>query len=152
MALCMEKEKETEMEMEMEMDEEMEEVTDQPFDSDEIDFDYEFDAAMYYDFTRPETEMEMRGAEDWFKFAGTYPPSPFVVKLTGEKEARAECTSIELKGVQNNREDPENSGINMESTVKVNLPRCSSFMKPTASYLAKQNQPRGIHSTTVLRR
>ena len=75
MALCMEKEKETEMEMEMEMDEEMEEVTDQPFDSDEIDFDYEFDAAMYYDFTRPETEMEMRGAEDWFKFAGTYPPS-----------------------------------------------------------------------------
>ncbi|KAG7035616.1 Protein TPX2 [Cucurbita argyrosperma subsp. argyrosperma] len=183
MALCMEKEKETEMEMEMEMDEEMEEVTDQPFDSDEIDLDYEFDAAMYYDFTRPETEMEMRGAEDWFKFAGTYPPSPFVVKLTGEKEARAECTSIELKGVQNNREDPENSGImcissfiirsvgfnlgnmlcqnsyfnniigiNMESTVKVNLPRCSSFMKPTASYLAKQNQPRGIHSTTVLRR
>ncbi|XP_038887479.1 uncharacterized protein LOC120077612 [Benincasa hispida] len=147
------------MEKEMETDEEMEEVTDKPFVWEEIDLDYEFDVAMYYDFTRPETEKEIREAEDWFKFAGTYPPSPFVVKLNGEEEVGAECTSMELKDVQNNWDDHENSeinendpGVNLKSTVKVNLPRCSTFMKPTASYLAKQNQPRGVHSNTVLRR
>lgn len=63
------------MEKEMETDEEMEEVTDKPFVWEEIDLDYEFDVAMYYDFTRPETEKEIKEAEDWFKFAGTYPPS-----------------------------------------------------------------------------
>lgn len=146
----------------METDEEMEEVTDKPFVWEEIDLDYEFDVAMYYDFTRPETEKEIKEAEDWFKFAGTYPPSPFVVKLNGEQEVRKECTSMELKDAQNNWDDHENSeinendsdiqGVNLKSTIKVNTPRCSTFMKPTASYLAKQNQPRGVHSNTVLRR
>lgn len=59
----------------METDEEMKEVYDKPFVWEEIDLDYEFDVAMYYDFTRPETEKEIKEAEDWFKFAGTYPPS-----------------------------------------------------------------------------
>lgn len=58
----------------METDGEMDEVA-EPFFGGEIDFDYEFDAAMYYDFTRPETKQETREAEDWFKFAGSYPPS-----------------------------------------------------------------------------
>ncbi|XP_011659005.1 protein TPX2 isoform X2 [Cucumis sativus] len=146
------------MEKEMETDEEMKEVTDKPFVWEEIDLDYEFDVAMYYDFTRPETEKEIKEAEDWFKFAGTYPPSPFVLKLN-EEEVRAECNSTELMNVQNHWDDHKNSeisendsGINSKSTIKVNPPRCSNFMKPTASYLAKQNQPRGIHSNTVLRR
>ncbi|XP_050936861.1 protein TPX2-like isoform X3 [Cucumis melo] len=150
------------MEKEMETDEEMKEVYDKPFVWEEIDLDYEFDVAMYYDFTRPETEKEIKEAEDWFKFAGTYPPSPFVLKLKGEEEVQAECNSMELKNVQNhwddhknseiNENDPDILGINLKSTIKVNPPRCSTFMKPTASYLAKQNQPRGIHSNTVLRR
>lgn len=59
----------------METDDEMEEVADEPFFGEEIDLDYEFDAAMYYDFTRPETEMEISEAEEWFKIVGSYPPS-----------------------------------------------------------------------------
>ncbi|XP_022159573.1 protein TPX2-like isoform X2 [Momordica charantia] len=142
----------------METDGEMDEVA-EPFFGGEIDFDYEFDAAMYYDFTRPETKQETREAEDWFKFAGSYPPSPFVVKLNREEEFQAELTSIKLKDIQEIQEDSEtseinenNSGVNMKFSVKADLRRSSTLMKPTASYLAKQNQPRGIHSVPPLRR
>lgn len=59
----------------MEADDEAAEVSGEPFVWEHIDLDYEFDAVMYYDFTRPETELEIMEAEDWFKSAGTYPPS-----------------------------------------------------------------------------
>uniref|UniRef100_A0A9I9D3X6 Protein TPX2 n=1 Tax=Cucumis melo TaxID=3656 RepID=A0A9I9D3X6_CUCME len=109
------------MEKEMETDEEMKEVYDKPFVWEEIDLDYEFDVAMYYDFTRPETEKEIKEAEDWFKFAGTYPPSPFVLKLKGEEEVQAECNSMELKNVQNHWDDHKNSEINENDPVGSNL-------------------------------
>ena len=41
----------------------------------EIDLDYEFDAARFFDFCRPETPAEAREAESWFETAGSYPPS-----------------------------------------------------------------------------
>ncbi|KAG1360650.1 hypothetical protein COCNU_09G001130 [Cocos nucifera] len=41
----------------------------------EIDLDYEFDAARYFDFGRAETPAEARAAELWFETAGSYPPS-----------------------------------------------------------------------------
>lgn len=41
----------------------------------EIDMDYEFDAARFHDFTRAETESEAGDAERWFDFAGNYPTS-----------------------------------------------------------------------------
>ena len=45
---------------------------DDPFD---VDSDYEFDAASFFDFTRSETSSEARNAETWFDYADTYPPS-----------------------------------------------------------------------------
>ncbi|XP_022152747.1 protein TPX2 isoform X2 [Momordica charantia] len=62
------------------MDEEME-VETVVFEAYEVDVQYEFDAAMYFDFTREETCDEAREAELWFQSAGSYPPSPFVAKL-----------------------------------------------------------------------
>lgn len=47
----------------------------------EVDLDYEFDAAMYFDFSRPEAQAEAHQAELWFASAEEYPPSPFVTKL-----------------------------------------------------------------------
>ncbi|CAO2820023.1 unnamed protein product [Amaranthus hypochondriacus] len=47
----------------------------------EIDFDYEFDAARFFDFTRPESEAESRFSESWFFSAPDYPPSPFIAQL-----------------------------------------------------------------------
>lgn len=57
------------------MDEEMEEFVGEAFEGEEIDMDYEFDAPSFYDFTRPETDWEAEEAEDWFRYAGSYPPS-----------------------------------------------------------------------------
>ncbi|KAH7514069.1 hypothetical protein FEM48_Zijuj11G0049400 [Ziziphus jujuba var. spinosa] len=58
--------------METEDDMEVEHV----FVAYEIDVDYEYDAARYFDFSREETEAEAREAECWFETAISYPPSP----------------------------------------------------------------------------
>ncbi|KAG7015631.1 Protein TPX2, partial [Cucurbita argyrosperma subsp. argyrosperma] len=62
------------------MDEEME-VEPVVFEAYEVDIEYEFDAARYFDFTREESFDEAFQAELWFESAGSYPPSPFVAKL-----------------------------------------------------------------------
>ncbi|PON59984.1 TPX [Trema orientale] len=60
----------------MDDDEELEEfVREESFVYEEIDMDYEFDAARFYDFTRAETDSEAGEAERWFESARGYPPS-----------------------------------------------------------------------------
>ncbi|GAV86904.1 TPX2_importin domain-containing protein, partial [Cephalotus follicularis] len=63
----------------MEMEEEME--IEPFFDVEEVDIEYEFDAARFFDFTREESLCEAREAESWFNDAQSYPASPFVSKL-----------------------------------------------------------------------
>jgi len=58
------------MEEEMEVEEEV-----MVYDVVEVDFDYEFDAPRFFDFTRPESELEVRQSEAWFDSASSYPPS-----------------------------------------------------------------------------
>ncbi|KAJ0042935.1 hypothetical protein Pint_17299 [Pistacia integerrima] len=60
----------------------MEEFTMEAFLVDEfvIDIDYEFDAAQYFDFCRPETLEDTIEAERWLESAASYPPSPFIPK------------------------------------------------------------------------
>lgn len=41
----------------------------------EIDMEYEFDAARWYDFTRMELPAESEAAELWFHSAPSYAPS-----------------------------------------------------------------------------
>ncbi|WCJ26083.1 Cell cycle regulated microtubule associated protein [Euphorbia peplus] len=67
------------METEMEMEDEME--AEFVFEAREVDPDYEFDASMFFDFTREESPIEAFHAESWFNSAPNYPPSPFVAKL-----------------------------------------------------------------------
>ena len=45
------------------------------FEAYEVDIEYEFDAARYFDFTREESFDEACQAELWFESAGSYPPS-----------------------------------------------------------------------------
>lgn len=47
----------------------------QVFMAQEVDIDYEFDAARCFNFTREETPAEARRAELWFESAKSYPPS-----------------------------------------------------------------------------
>ncbi|KAL3498733.1 hypothetical protein ACH5RR_041465 [Cinchona calisaya] len=86
-----------------EMDEEMEEsteVVEYTFTAVEIDFDYEFDAVRYFDFSREESLAEARQAELWFDTAATYPPSPFVARLLPGKDVLLENVNISPKSKQ----------------------------------------------------
>lgn len=46
----------------------------------EIDLDYEFEAARFFDFTREESTVEAREAEMWFESVESYPPSRKLLK------------------------------------------------------------------------
>lgn len=64
------------------MDVKMEEVEDKICvfeDSLEIDFDYEFDVAKFYDFTKIETPEEIVEYELWFELSGGHPPSRKII-------------------------------------------------------------------------
>ncbi|KAL1547534.1 protein TPX2-like isoform X2 [Salvia divinorum] len=69
----------------------------------EIDLDYEFDAARFFDFENDESPVEARQAELWFDSAGTYPPSPFVQNLVPREEMLFENINIspKSKGAEN---------------------------------------------------
>jgi hypothetical protein len=61
------------------MDEEME--VEPVFEVREVDIDYEFEAAMYFDLSRAETQAEASEAELWFDSAKEYPPSRQYLQL-----------------------------------------------------------------------
>ncbi|XP_020540788.1 uncharacterized protein LOC105648563 isoform X4 [Jatropha curcas] len=105
------------------MDFDMEEFFIEPFLAGEIDIDYEFDAAKYYDFTRQETDLEAQEAERWFETAGRNLPS----RLESYRQAKT-------------------------SPTKLVPSKHLNFMNPTASQLAKQNSPPQIHGDRLLRR
>lgn len=139
---------------------------------DEIDFDYEFDASRYFDFSRMESFSEMREAEHWFEFAPSDPPSPYIAKLIiGEGvveniNANAKSKDVELtnaiatnldvdmdhvssvlaenvRGLKTfNHIFEDKSQNKSRSVTKAPMPKGSTLMKPTASQLAKQSQPR----------
>ncbi|XP_013593538.1 PREDICTED: protein TPX2-like isoform X2 [Brassica oleracea var. oleracea] len=58
----------------------------------EVDLEYEFDAARWFDFTREESPAESQSAEFWFHSAPSYTPSPFVTKLLLGEEIPGDMT------------------------------------------------------------
>ncbi|KAF8095954.1 hypothetical protein N665_0320s0078 [Sinapis alba] len=73
------------------MDEDME-IEPTVFEARDIDLEYEFDAARWFDFTRMESSEESQSAEFWFHSAPSYAPSPFVTKLLLSKEVSDDKT------------------------------------------------------------
>lgn len=169
------------------MDEELEIMhellADEDSFSNDIDSEYEFDACQFFDFSRGETECEAEEAENWFRYAHEYPPSPFILKLKMLKAAKAKANQMKAQKSNSRKKEadkkPRTSSISdgsnnyqgapsKESIIKgvknqnqnripqtkskstVNLsnskPSASSFMKPTASHLAKQNKERDTRS------
>ncbi|KAJ7952419.1 Protein TPX2 [Quillaja saponaria] len=188
------------------MEEDME--VEQVFVAYEIDLDYEFDAARFFDFSRNETPAEAHEAELWFETARSYPPSPFVVKLVRREDILLEnvntspktkdleyttilsdcksnvgldlefsATAVDDKGeggrlftnlqggiLENLSKQPlqlttgltfsnkifsDNIRAKTKSSAKPVLPRSSTLMKPTASQLAKQNQPAQVGGSRI---
>ncbi|KAL7229602.1 hypothetical protein ACSBR2_008163 [Camellia fascicularis] len=95
------------------MDEEMEDFVGDYFQGvSEVDFDYEFDAARFFDFTRLESYSEAQDAERWFQSAGTYPPSPFVIKLKLRENTTAKNANASRKS--NDGESMTSSSNNLD--------------------------------------
>ncbi|XP_021754026.1 protein TPX2 isoform X2 [Chenopodium quinoa] len=101
------------MDEEMEMEEEIIQV----YDVFEIDFDYEFDATRFFDFTRPESEAESRFSESWFSRAPDYPPSPFVAQLFPLNGLRSPNVDVSPKSKYNDRlsNDDGNASIDQHA-------------------------------------
>ncbi|KAG8484175.1 hypothetical protein CXB51_022919 [Gossypium anomalum] len=124
-----------------------------------FDLDYEFDAPRCFDFNHLETDCEAKEAELWFESAGSYPPSPFVIKLkwryhmNGDGEFGSDSTDCdEHNGEPCNSYCEGNPTAKTNSRSKASLSRSSTLMKPTASYLAKQNQSRMVISNRYQKR
>ncbi|KAL3645245.1 hypothetical protein CASFOL_010425 [Castilleja foliolosa] len=141
------------------MEEFIEEYDDvEPTENDE---EYEFQASQFYDFTRPEFDYEIEQAERWFEVSGDYPPSPFIVKLNLDKilsvevvpnPSTAKCCNTSDSDSRHRVSSAKKNGkgkicaTSQQDTAKVQtnvydkllLQRSPSFMKPTASNLAKQ--------------
>ncbi|KAI5417420.1 protein TPX2 isoform X1 [Lathyrus oleraceus] len=134
----------------------------------EIDLDYEFDAARFFDFNRPETPVEAHQAELWFQNAPNYPPSPFVAKLAvreefdlgdvndSRKSRNVDCMStvddkglgptvpseIEISDIVNGHTSGNKAtGNSLNSNFKPAMLKSSTLMKPTATQLARKNRP-----------
>ncbi|XP_052181349.1 uncharacterized protein LOC127794360 [Diospyros lotus] len=160
------------------MDEQLEDfVADCSDDASEVDSCYEFDAARFFDFTRPESPSEAHEADRWFDYSGNYSPSPFILKLKWREDIRVETTNSSL--CSNDGESMISSGGNLDSDMDseggvsydnkngpkscndmaYGIPkmkrnsmamsskiRSSTFMKPTASHLAKLNGASEVYS------
>ncbi|XP_050375557.1 protein TPX2 [Argentina anserina] len=105
------------MEMEEDMEVEVEVEEEQVFVAHEVDIDYEFDAARFFNFSREETPVEARRAELWFESAKSYPPSPVVTKLMlgGDILLGNVNTSPKSKDVENTNGIACNIGAGRES-------------------------------------
>lgn len=49
---------------------------------DYVDYQYEFDACRFFDFTVDETNNQVEGAERWFLFAAEYPAARKYLNFT----------------------------------------------------------------------
>uniref|UniRef100_A0A5B7BQ17 TPX2 central domain-containing protein n=1 Tax=Davidia involucrata TaxID=16924 RepID=A0A5B7BQ17_DAVIN len=101
------------------MDEEMEDFIEGFFEPSGIDFDYEFDAARFFDLTRQESYSEAQEAERWFESIGSYPPSPFIIKLNWRKDIPVENanSSPKSKDGENMNSISNKSSVDMGSEV-----------------------------------
>ncbi|GAB4826004.1 hypothetical protein Ancab_008872 [Ancistrocladus abbreviatus] len=131
----------------------------------EIDFDYEYAAPMFFDFTRPESNSEVNEAERWFESAESY-PTCLKLKWRIDEWMDVETSSSMSKDQQNTDSTITDEISEVSSLVEDNrgqmprpksksplkpfLPRSSTLLKPTASHLAKQNQQVGVRSTNLV--
>ncbi|RDX63252.1 hypothetical protein CR513_58338, partial [Mucuna pruriens] len=114
----------------------------------EIDDEYEFDAPQFCDLTRHDVFWDAAEAEQWFELAGNYPPSPFLLKMRWRN-------SSGMKPEQDSNTERDNSTeyCKTKPLSKSNLSKAKdfSFMKPTASHLAKQKNASEVQTPGSLR-
>ncbi|XP_027924030.1 uncharacterized protein LOC114181704 isoform X2 [Vigna unguiculata] len=117
----------------------------------EIDIEYEFDAPQFFAFTRRETAWDASEAEQWFEYATSYPPSPFLLKTK-----RGNCVSSTEKEHVSDVDDDNSTDTSSGKTkpLRKSSPckgKDFSFMKPTASNLAKKKNVLEVRSPESIR-
>ncbi|WCJ36541.1 Cell cycle regulated microtubule associated protein [Euphorbia peplus] len=147
------------------MDFEMEDFCFEPMPQG-FDLDYEFDAPKYFDFTRPETDCDIDGAQCWFQTAASHSPSPMVSKPRTPMKLKR-TISFSHPPVENTNRIRLNLRTSVDSVVtssgseSYSQVKCltkslslkhSNFMNPTASQLAKQNQISQVRCERLIRR
>ncbi|WZZ46850.1 hypothetical protein YC2023_043109 [Brassica napus] len=141
------------------------------FEAKEIDLEYEFDAARWFDFTRMESAEESQAAEFWFHSAPSYAPSRDEEVSDDKTEAAASTRSEAAADVcERDRETYQPSHMNKTGPTVSNhnqndkpkfrakssirsTPRSSTLMRPTASHKfhmqVDQIHEKGICGTEV---
>ncbi|KFK25111.1 hypothetical protein AALP_AA8G067300 [Arabis alpina] len=127
------------------------------FSVEEFDIDFEFDAPKFYDFSKPQLDLETEETEHWFKSAGNYPPSPFTINLSPRYEEKhlkiSKPISDKYNGFIHYNQTAKNvPKTNQNYKTKTFLRKNSTLTKPTASLLARQNKPLDIYSVQLLSR
>ncbi|KNA11245.1 hypothetical protein SOVF_136960 isoform A [Spinacia oleracea] len=136
----------------------------------EIDFDYEFDVAKFFDFSQLETPEEIADSELWFNVAEGHPPSPLVAKLDTETDDFTDSVTSsprsrpysaysigndsvvsEVSSIGQVKKGSQVLKLKLKSTSQLNFLVSSRLLQPTASLLAKKNQFIDV-STRVSRR
>ncbi|KAJ4831871.1 hypothetical protein Tsubulata_041877 [Turnera subulata] len=130
-----------------------------------IDFDFEFDAPKFYDFTRKESAFDRREAEFWFDTALNYPPSPRFLPFNW-RDTNSSSSIYEPEENMNfadeSIEPAEQNGhshmaqatprATAKSLAKTVICKNHTFMNPTASQLAKQQYPSQVNCERLIRR
>ncbi|XP_074331959.1 protein TPX2-like isoform X2 [Apium graveolens] len=136
------------------MDEEMEESVMYTFTAIEIDLDYEFDAARFFDFSQDESFEETLQAELWFQSRPSYPPSPFVKKLVLRDDVLPDnvnaSTKTEVLENMDLTESDSDSGADTE-ILGMNMSReeCGDIYGRTSVELNSCTQPLSDQCTNV---
>ncbi|XP_004506281.1 uncharacterized protein [Cicer arietinum] len=127
---------------------------------DDIDVNYEYDAPRFFDFTKQENIFDDCEAEHWFEFAQSYPPSPFLIKLRLGNHAmkNKQVSTMEdndSRGDENCNETTQDTLDGKKKSVRKSSSSKSkvfTFMKPTASHLAKLKNPTEVQTPQQFRR
>ncbi|KAH0931215.1 hypothetical protein HID58_008332 [Brassica napus] len=128
-----------------------------PSFNEKFDIDFEFDAPRFYDFSKPELDLETEETEHWFESAGNYPPSPFSLNLScifDDKHLKIpKPVTDKYNGfIYYNQTANNLPKSTQKSKNKPFLRKNSTLTRPTASLLARQNKPLDIYSVQLLTR
>ncbi|XP_055832322.1 uncharacterized protein LOC129901221 [Solanum dulcamara] len=115
----------------------------------EIDWEYEYDAACFYDFSTPESPFQAAQAQRWFETAGNYPPSPLIVKLNLVKDTAAEECSrghSRLREEQTAKASSNSPNIHTSSAVSPYKPKTEETL--SIGRMAHESPKAKINSET----
>ncbi|KAJ4783095.1 TPX2 (targeting protein for Xklp2) protein family [Rhynchospora pubera] len=108
----------------------------------QIDETYEFSAPRFFDFTKEETQDEIRRAEIWFEISHSHAPSPFMPKIKKERAVKIEtlCNfdEVEMKV----EKDAELRDQNMQQNDRIGACQGNAIQETRSQDLREETESR----------